>query len=410
MPDKPYEDVQIEGHLIDSLMMPHIMDQIMDLDGEFEMLTFEVGRMKDDPSHAVMRIFGRDAAHLDELLQAITEFGVVAVKPQDAVLEAADMDGVFPERFYSTTNLTTFVRVAGDWVRVQHPEMDCGIRVDEGSSTAETVAMSEVKTGDRFVTGHRGIRVLPLERPRESQPFEFMASAVSSEKPKAQIVREVARELHQVRGEGYLTIAVVGPAVVHTGAAPHLARLIEAGYIGAVFGGNAIATHDIESNLFGTSLGISLKEGTPVPGGHEHHLRAINTIRRCGSIRAAVDQGVLTGGLMYTLVKTGTPFVLAGSIRDDGPMPEVITDVMEAQRVMREYAQQAGACLMLSTMLHSIAVGNMLPASVRTVCVDINPAVVTKLADRGSFQTVGIVTDVGLFVEQVADELEGDPS
>jgi lysine-ketoglutarate reductase/saccharopine dehydrogenase-like protein (TIGR00300 family) len=407
MPDKPYEDVQIEGHLIDSLMMPHIMDQIMDLDGEFEMLTFEVGRMKDDPSHAVMRIFGRDAAHLDELLQAITEFGVVAVKPQDAVLEAADMDGVFPERFYSTTNLTTFVRVAGDWVRVQHPEMDCGIRVDEGSSTAETVAMSEVKTGDRFVTGHRGIRVLPLERPRESQPFEFMASAVSSEKPKAQIVREVARELHQVRGEGYLTIAVVGPAVVHTGAAPHLARLIEAGYIGAVFGGNAIATHDIESNLFGTSLGISLKEGTPVPGGHEHHLRAINTIRRCGSIRAAVDQGVLTGGLMYTLVKTGTPFVLAGSIRDDGPMPEVITDVMEAQRVMREYAQQAGACLMLSTMLHSIAVGNMLPASVRTVCVDINPAVVTKLADRGSFQTVGIVTDVGLFVEQVADELEG---
>jgi lysine-ketoglutarate reductase/saccharopine dehydrogenase-like protein (TIGR00300 family) len=387
--------------------MPHIMDQIMDLDGEFEMLTFEVGRMKDDPSHAVMRIFGRDAAHLDELLQAITEFGVVAVKPQDAVLEAADMDGVFPERFYSTTNLTTFVRVAGDWVRVQHPEMDCGIRVDEGSSTAETVAMSEVKTGDRFVTGHRGIRVLPLERPRESQPFEFMASAVSSEKPKAQIVREVARELHQVRGEGYLTIAVVGPAVVHTGAAPHLARLIEAGYIGAVFGGNAIATHDIESNLFGTSLGISLKEGTPVPGGHEHHLRAINTIRRCGSIRAAVDQGVLTGGLMYTLVKTGTPFVLAGSIRDDGPMPEVITDVMEAQRVMREYAQQAGACLMLSTMLHSIAVGNMLPASVRTVCVDINPAVVTKLADRGSFQTVGIVTDVGLFVEQVADELEG---
>ncbi len=406
MPDTPYEDVQIEGHLIDSLMMPHIMDQIMDLDGEFEMLTFEVGRMKDDPSHAVMRIFGRDAAHLDELLTAITEFGVVAVKPQDAVLEAADMDGVFPERFYSTTNLTTFVRVGGDWVRVQHPEMDCGIRVDEGAGTAETVAMSDVQAGDRFVTGHRGIRVLPLERPRESQPFEFMASAVSCEKPKAQIVREVARELRQVKAQGKLTIAVVGPAVVHTGAAPHLARLIEAGYIGAVFGGNAIATHDIESNLFGTSLGISLKEGTPMPGGHEHHLRAINTIRRCGSIRAAVEQGILTGGLMYTLIKTGTPFVLAGSIRDDGPMPEVITDVMQAQRVMREYAQQAGACLMLSTMLHSIAVGNMLPASVRTVCVDINPAVVTKLADRGSFQTVGIVTDVGLFVEQLADELQ----
>ena len=407
MPNKPYEDVQIEGHLIDSLMMPRIMDNVMDLDGEFETLKFEVGRMKDDPSHAVMRIFGRDAAHLDELLQAITEFGVVAVRPQNAVLEVADMDGVFPDRFYSTTNLETFVRIGAEWVRVRHPEMDCGIGVDEEAGTAETVAMSDVRAGDRFVTGHRGIRVLPLERSRQSQPFEFMSSAVSSEKPKAQIVREVARVLRQVKEEGRLAIVVAGPAVIHTGAASHLTRLIEAGYIGALFGGNAIAVHDVEANLFGTSLGISLKEGTPIPGGHEHHLRAINTIRRCGSIKAAVEQGVLTGGLMHTLIKTGTPFVLAGSIRDDGPMPEVITDVMQAQSVMRGYAQRAGACLTLSTMLHSIAVGNMLPASVRTVCVDINPAVVTKLADRGSFQTVGIVTDVGLFVEQLANELEG---
>ncbi len=291
--------------------------------------------------------------------------------------------------------------------RVEHPEMDCGIRVDAAAGTAETVAMSDVKAGDRYVTGRKGIRVLPLERSRESQPFEFMASAVSSEKPKAQIVHEVANTLRQVKKEGRLAIAVVGPAVVHTGAAPQLARLIEAGYVGCVFGGNAVATHDIESNLYGTSLGISLQSGAPVPGGHEHHLRAINTIRRAGSIRAAVDKGILTDGLMYTLTKTGTPYVLAGSIRDDGPMPEVITDVMVAQTEMRRYARQAGACLMLSTMLHSIAVGNMLPASVRTVCADINPAVVTKLADRGSFQAIGIVTDVGLFVEQLADELTG---
>ena len=407
MPDQPYEDVQIEGHLIDSLMMPHIMDTVMDLDGDFEMLTFEVGRMKDDPSHAIMRIFGRDAAHLDELLTAITEFGIVAVKPQDAVLETADIDGVFPERFYSTTNLKTFIRIGGEWIRVEHPEMDCGIRVDAAAGTAETVAMIDVKAGDRYVTGRKGIRVLPLERPRESQSFEFMASAVSSEKPKAQIVHEVANTLRQVKEEGRLAIAVVGPAVVHTGAAPQLARLIEAGYVGCVFGGNAVATHDIESNLYGTSLGISLQSGASVPGGHEHHLRAINTIRRAGSIRAAVDKGILTDGLMYTLTKTGTPYVLAGSIRDDGPMPEVITDVMVAQKEMRRYARQAGACLMLSTMLHSIAVGNMLPASVRTVCADINAAVVTKLADRGSFQAIGIVTDVGLFVEQLADELTG---
>ena len=406
MPDLPYEDVQIEGHLIDSLMMPQIMDRVMDLEGEFEMLSFEVGRMKNDPSHAVMRIFGRDAAHLDELLDAITGYGVVAVRPQDAVLEPCDIDGTFPERFYSTTNLVTFVRVGGDWVRVRNPEMDCGIRVDPATGRAETVAMNDAKAGDLFVTGHRGIRVLPLERPRESQPFEFMASNVSSEKPKAQILHEVANILRQVKEEGRLTIAVVGPAVVHTGAAPQLARLIEAGYVGAVFGGNAVATHDIESCLYGTSLGIHLGEGHPVQGGHEHHLRAINTVRRAGGIRAAVEQGVVTRGLMYTLVKTGTPFVLAGSIRDDGPMPEVITDVMVAQSEMRRYCQEAGACLMLGTMLHSIAAGNMLPASVRTVCADINPAVVTKLGDRGSFQAIGIVTDVGLFVELLADELD----
>ena len=330
MPDQPYEDVQIEGHLIDSLMMPHIMDQVMDLDGEFEMLTFEVGRMKDDPSHAVMRIFGRDAAHLDELLTAITEFGVVAVKPQDAVHVRRLEDGVFPEPFYSTTNLSTFVRIGGDWIRVEHPEMDCGIRVDLAVGIAETVAMSDVKAGDRFVTGHKGIRVLPLERPRESQPFEFMASAVSSEKPKAQIVHEVAHILRQVKKEGRLTIAVVGPAVVHTGAAPSLARLIEAGYVGAVFGGNAVATHDIESDLYGTSLGINLTSGTPVPGGHEHHLRAINTIRRAGGIQAAVDQGVLTGGLMHTLVKTGTPFVLAGSMLPTAMLCSIVLSMRQA--------------------------------------------------------------------------------
>ena len=406
MPGKPYEDVEIEGHLIDSLVMPKIMDGIMDLDGEFEVLSFDVGHMKDDPSHAVMRIFGRDAKHLEELLTAVTEHGVVAVRPHDAVLEPADRDGVFPDAFYSTSNLETFVRVGGEWVRVLRPEMDCGIRVDVASRTAETVTMNDVHAGELFVTGHRGIRVLPLERSRESQPFEFMASAVSSEKPKAQIAHEVARLFRHVKEEGKLTIAVVGPAVVHTGAARHLARLIEAGYVGVVFGGNAVATHDIEADLFGTSLGIDLAQGTPVAGGHEHHLRAINTVRRCGGIAAAVEQGVLTCGLMHTLITTGTPFVLAGSIRDDGPLPEVITDVMQAQQAMRSYAQRAGACLMLSTMLHSIATGNLLPAAVRTVCVDINPAVVTKLADRGSFQAIGIVTDVGLFVEQLANELD----
>jgi len=406
---KPYEDVQIEGHLIDSLMMPQIMDHIMDLEGEFEILSFDVGRTKTDASVAMLRIFGRDRDHLEEILTAVQEHGAVALNPEDCVLEPAPVDGVFPEGFYSTTNLETFVRLEGEWARVEKPEMDCGVRVAGGDTSrlVETVPLSDVLAGEMYVVGHHGIRVLPLERSRESQPFEFMASAVSSEKPKAQIIHEVARLLRRVRDEGRLTIAVVGPAVVHTGAAPQLARLIEAGYVGVVFGGNAVATHDIESALYGTSLGIDMEEGKPVPGGHEHHLRAINTIRRCGGIAAAIEQGVLTQGLMHTLVKTRTPFVLAGSIRDDGPIPEVCTDVIEAQKAMRAYAQQAGACLMLSTMLHSIATGNLLPAAVHTVCVDINPAVVTKLADRGSFQTIGVVTDVGLFIEQLADELDG---
>jgi lysine-ketoglutarate reductase/saccharopine dehydrogenase-like protein (TIGR00300 family) len=407
MTERPYEDVRIEGHLIDSLMVPQIMDDVMDLEGEFEILSFDVGRTQADISRAVIRIHGRDRAHLEEILTAVQEHGAVAVAPEDAVLAPAPADGVFPDEFYSTTNLETYVRLAGEWVRVDGPEMDCGVRVRPGVGPhAETLPLCDVVKGELFVVGHHGIRVVPLARPRESQPFEFMASAVSSEKPKAQIVREVARLLRRVRDEGKLTIAVVGPAVVHTGAAAQLARLIRAGYLGALFGGNAVATHDIESALFGTSLGIDMKTGMPTAGGHEHHLRAINTIRRCGGIAAAIEQGVLTGGLMHTLVTTGTPFVLAGSIRDDGPLPEVITDVLDAQRAMRAYAQRAGACLMLSTMLHSIATGNLLPAAVHTVCVDINPAVVTKLADRGSFQTIGVVTDVGLFVEQLADELE----
>ena len=413
MTEKPYEDVRIEGHLIDSLMVPQIMDDVMDLEGEFEILSFDVGRTQTDISRAVIRIHGRDRAHLEEILTAVQEHGAVAVAPEDAVLAPAPADGVFPDEFYSTTNLETYVRLDGEWLRVEGPEMDCGVRVRPAAGAdgprAETLPLSDVAAGELFVVGHHGIRVVPLARPRESQPFEFMASAVSSEKPKAQIVREVARLLRRVRDEGKLTIAVVGPAVVHTGSAAQLARLIRAGYVGALFGGNAVATHDIESNLFGTSLGIDMKTGMPTPGGHEHHLRAINTIRRCGGIAAAVDQGVLRSGLMHTLVTTRTPFVLAGSIRDDGPLPEVITDVLEAQRAMRAYAQRAGACLMLSTMLHSIATGNLLPAAVHTVCVDINPAVVTKLADRGSFQTIGVVTDVGLFVEQLADELERAP-
>jgi lysine-ketoglutarate reductase/saccharopine dehydrogenase-like protein (TIGR00300 family) len=406
MTPRVYEDVAVEGHLIDSLIVSRMMDDIIELGGEFETLSFNVGRTNEDASRAVIRVIGPDQETLDRLMTAVQEHGAVPVDPEDAEWQAAPADGVFPEGFYSTTNMETWVRIAGSWVGIEGAEMDLGVRVDPGASSAELVAIGDVRAGDLMVVGHRGLRVIPVERPREKSAFEFMNSAVSSEKPKAQIVSEVAKLLRRMKEEGRDAIAVVGPAVVHTGAAGHLARLFEMGYLTVMFGGNAVATHDAESALFGTSLGVRLDTGTIVPGGHEHHLRAINRIRAAGGFEKAVETGALTQGLMYTLVRTGTPYVLAGSIRDDGPMPGVISDTLEAQAAMRRYCRTAGACLMFSTMLHSIATGNMLPASTTTVCVDINPAVVTKLADRGSFQTVGVVTDVGLFLETLADELE----
>ncbi len=400
-----FEDVRIEGHLIDSEIMSRVMDAVIALGGEFETLSFDVGRTNEDISVAVLRVRAASLEGLGEVLAAISELGAVPCDPSDARLAAAPRDGVLPDGFYSTTNLETDVRVAGGWVRVANPEMDLGVRVDPSACIAEAIPMADVVQGELYVVGHDGIRVHPQERPRSSQEFEFMSSAVSSEKPKAQVVADVARILRQTRDEGKCSIAVVGPAVVHTGAAEHLAALVEMGYVNVLFGGNAVAVHDIESAMFGTSLGVSLETGVPTPSGHQHHLRAINAVRGAGSIAQAVEQGLLTSGLMHTLVKTGTPFVLAGSIRDDGPLPDVITDSMVAQREMRGYCQDAGACLMFSTMLHSIATGNMLPASVTAVCVDINPAVVTKLADRGSWQTIGVVTDVGLFLEQLAEDL-----
>ncbi len=400
-----YEDIKLEGHIIDSMVLPRVLDDILDLGGDFRFLHFRVGREKFDHSRAVIRVQAADTEQLEFILSRLQRHGAQAVEQVDAELTAAPANGVFPEGFYSTTNLETCVRVGGRWLPVESPEMDCGIRVAEAGDRAETVPISEVRAGDLLVVGRRGVRVVPLERSRAARTFEFMSSSVSSEKPKRLVIREVARLMRMTRETGRTVVAVVGPAVVHTGASPALARLVRGGWIDVVFGGNAVAVHDIEACLFGTSLGINLEKGQSVEGGHEHHLRAINRVRACGSIARAVESGVVHSGLFYELVKAGVPYVLAGSIRDDGPLPDVVTDVIQAQQMMRRYARQAGMCLMLSTMLHSIATGNLLPASVHTVCVDINPAVVTKLSDRGSFQTIGIVTDVGLFLGQLAHDL-----
>jgi lysine-ketoglutarate reductase/saccharopine dehydrogenase-like protein (TIGR00300 family) len=401
-----YEDIRLEGHIIDSLLLPRVLDDILERGGEYRILRFRMGREKDDHSLALLRVSASTEEHLHSILRGLQQHGAELVEQEDVRLEPAPADGVFPPDFYSTTNLETFVRVDGGWLPVQWPEMDCGILVDKAAGTARTLPVIQVRAGDLIVVGTHGVRAIPLGRDRASRAFEFMGSAVSSEKPKRLVVAKVARLMREIKGDGKKIVAVLGPAVVHTGAAPAFAKLVAGGWIDVVFGGNAIATHDIEAAFFNTSLGINLIEGESVEGGHEHHLRAINRVRACGGIRQAVDQGVLTSGLFYEIVRNDIPYVLAGSIRDDGPLPDVITDSVAAQQAMREHVRDAGLCLMLCSMLHSIATGNLLPASVATVCVDINPAVATKLSDRGSFQTIGIVTDVGLFLDELVAELE----
>ncbi len=400
------EDVQVSGHIIDSLILPKILDLITTAGGAFRIKQITIGQARFDPSYALIEVRTASAQLLNEILGQIGDHGAVPTAQHDCQLVPADMDGAFPEGFYSTTNQRTEIRVGGHWIDVADQEMDCGIAIDPSGPGARCVAMSDVQLGMPLVVGHNGVRVFPEQRTNQPQSFEFMNSAVSTEKPKGVAIRQIAHELFRTRASGGRTLLVGGPAIVHTGSVPHLCRLIREGYINVLFAGNALATHDIEQALFGTSLGVHLERGDLAEAGHEHHLRAINRIRRTGGIRRAVETGLLTSGIMYECVRRGVDFLLAGSIRDDGPLPEVITDVLDAQRQMRAKIQGVTFCLMIATTLHSIAVGNLLPAWVKVVCVDINPSTVIKLNDRGSFQTVGLVTDVEPFLRALVGELE----
>ena len=400
------ETIEIAGHFIDSLLLPKILDDIVSHDTEFDIERLDVGKKKQDPSYARIRLTAKDAETLERVLGRIRRHGATLVDEGDCALEPADRDGVFPDNFYSTTNQRTHVRIDGRWIAAQRPEMDCGIRVAPDRNSAECAPISESRAGDVFVVGHRGVKVEPERKPSREDAFAFMSSDVSSEKPKGAIVRDIAHCLRDVKYRGQKILVVAGPAIVHTGAAGHLVRLIESGYVNILFAGNALAVHDIEYALFGTSLGVYLDKGIPAEHGHENHMRAINAIRGYGGIGPAVERGALTKGIMRACVMNNIPFLLAGSIRDDGPLPEVITDVIEAQRKMRGMIDDVGVALMIATTLHSIAVGNLLPSTVRTICVDINPSVITKLADRGSYQAHGVVTDVEPFLRELCGELE----
>jgi lysine-ketoglutarate reductase/saccharopine dehydrogenase-like protein (TIGR00300 family) len=390
--------VEIKGHIIDSLILPKVLDEVMNLGGGFEILEMKVGHQREDPSYARIKVSAPSKPELEVVLARIKQQGALPIIEKEAILVAADRNGAFPEGFYCTTHLQTFIHYKGQWIEIEHPEMDCGVVIDPEACRATTSPMHRVQKGQLILIGHQGVRVIPQERSGTRSVFEFMASAVSSEKPKGVLIREIANVIKEAKKRGGKILWVVGPALVHTGAGEHLVRMIQAGYVNVLFAGNALAAHDIEQSLFGTSLGVSLEKGVPAQEGHEHHVRAINTIRRMGSIREAVEKDVLKSGILYHCIRNKVDVVLAGSIRDDGPLPDVITDVLQAQDEMRKRVSGVEVCVMIATALHSIAAGNILPARVKTICIDINPAVVTKLADRGSFQAVGLVTDVEPFM------------
>jgi len=399
-------EIELEGHIIDSGIMTLVFDRIMDMGGNFEILIFEVGKKKTDPSYARLSVNAPDESRLEGILSELYRLGAHLPVVADATLAPAEGDRIVPKGFYSTTNHPTWVKYEGEWIPVEDIEMDCLLVVDPDARRARCLPIFKLKKGSLVVVGENGVKVDYPERPREKSEFEFMHGTVSPERPSETLIEQIAAEILEIKKSGGRIVLVGGPAIIHTGGGPALSRLIRDGYIHVLFAGNALATHDIESNLFGTSLGMDIKTAKLVTGGHKHHIIAISEILRAGSIKDAVEQGVVTGGVMYECVRHDVPFVLAGSIRDDGPLPDVITDVMEAQDAMRSHLKGVKMVLMVATLLHSVAVGNCLPSSVKTICVDINPASLTKLMDRGTSQAIGIVSDAGTFFPMLARKLE----
>jgi lysine-ketoglutarate reductase/saccharopine dehydrogenase-like protein (TIGR00300 family) len=412
--------VELEGHIIDSGTMQRCFGAVMDLGGSFDVERFDVGKHETEESYCRLTVSADDAETLRAILHELHQNGAVLDDPSEVELVAAPADKVVPPEFYSTTNHPTEVLYDGEWIEVERIEMDCALVVDPGaepdrSPRAYTKTLNAVEEGDLVATDRSGIRVNPPERPRSGGgAFGFMQGGVSAERPSESTIREVAEELRAVKADGGNVMVVAGPAVIHSGAGDALADLVAAGYVDALSAGNGFATHDLERSIYGTSLGMNVETLEHPRKGHKHHIWTISEIIRAGGIEAAVEEGIVTEGVMYECVENDVDTVLAGSIRDDGPLPDTITDAVEAQDAIREQAHEADVVLMLATLLHSVAVGNCLPSTTKTVCVDIDPATVTQLLDRGSAQAVGMVTDIGTFVPTLAEfvleggEPEGD--
>jgi lysine-ketoglutarate reductase/saccharopine dehydrogenase-like protein (TIGR00300 family) len=397
-----HETVTMEGHLIDSDILRRAFARIVEGGGEFEVEEFKVGKHNDDASYVRLAVTAADAGALDRILEDLNYLGASTVVA-DAQFAPAEADGILPDEFYSTTNYDTFVRLNGRWEPVRDQRMDCALVLRDGAPFC--VKQGQVKKGEPVVLRGPGIRVKPPERSRDFSVFGFMSNDISAEVNKGIVISGAAREMRKAREAGEKIVLVAGPAIVHSGGDAPLARLVRDGWIDVLLTGNAFATHDLEKSILKTSLGICQMSGRAMEGGSRNHLWAINTVNRAGGIRPAVESGLVTSGVMYEVVKKGVTFVLAGSIRDDGPLKDVVTDVVAAQKAYVEALRGAGMCLMLASALHSIAVGNLLPARVRTVCVDMTESVPVKLSNRGTMQAIGLVTDVGFFLERLEAEL-----
>jgi lysine-ketoglutarate reductase/saccharopine dehydrogenase-like protein (TIGR00300 family) len=398
------EVVETQGHLIDSHLMERIFDTVVEYKGKFEVEQFTIGRTNADASYLRLKVETPSAEDMEDILSNLLDLGCTPVTPGDAILEAVERNCCAPEDFYSTTNHRTLVRHSGQWVEVENQRMDAMIVVNEGHAVCRR--LRDLKKGDQVVVGMRGIRVVPEAKERDRDSFAFMSNEISSERQLQTAVRQIATLMREARTEGKRIVVVGGPVIIHTGGTAALAKLIQRGWVQALLCGNALGVHDIEAALLGTSLGVRMTDGRQEEHGHRNHMRAINAIYHAGGIKAAVESGKLKSGVMFQCVETGVPFVLAGSLRDDGPLPDTITDMNKAQDAYAEQLKGAGVVLCLGSMLHSIATGNMLPSWVKIVCVDINPAVATKVSDRGTGQAVGVVTDVGQFLGTLAAALE----
>jgi lysine-ketoglutarate reductase/saccharopine dehydrogenase-like protein (TIGR00300 family) len=401
------EVVEAEGHLIDSQILNTVFDTVVKHNASFNVLKFDIGRSNDEPSSISMRISAPSGAILGQVLEELVALGCRLADQNDALLRVVDRDGCVPDDFYSTTNHRTLVKVEGRWTEVERQRMDAVVVVENRRASCRK--LRDVRVGDTVVCGVAGLRVVPEFQERDRHGFAFMANEISSERRVEVGVSRIASMMRDVKRAGGRIAVVAGPVVVHTGGSPHFQELIRGGYVSVLLAGNALAVHDVEQALFGTSLGVDLDTGKAIEGGHRHHMRAINTICRAGGLRPAVEAGVLTSGIMYECIRHDVDYVLAGSIRDDGPLPDTLMDLRVAQDRYADALAEVRLVLSLSTMLHGIGVGNMLPSWVKMVCVDINPAVVTKLADRGSSQTIGVVTDVGLFLHRLAQNLSAAP-